>query len=47
MSAPEDPRKFRYFSKIIFIAVVFALFWPALLVKAAAATRTRIRLCLN
>ena len=37
MSAPENPRKFRYASKITFITVLFVLFWPALLVKAAAA----------
>ena len=37
MSAPEDPRRFRYLSKMIFVAVVFALFLPALAVKASAA----------
>ncbi|MGB9468347.1 MAG: nodulation protein NfeD [Candidatus Acidiferrum sp.] len=37
MSAPEDPRKFRYLSKITFVAVLFALFWPGLVVRAVAA----------
>ncbi|MGB2632677.1 MAG: nodulation protein NfeD [Candidatus Acidiferrum sp.] len=37
MSAPEDPRKFRYLSKIIFVAALVALFLPALAVKASAA----------
>ncbi len=36
MSAPEGQRRFRCLSKMIFIAFVFALFWPALVVKAIA-----------
>ncbi|HTC42481.1 MAG TPA: nodulation protein NfeD [Candidatus Acidoferrales bacterium] len=37
MSAPEDPQKFRYLSKIIFIAMLFALFLPPSAVNAPAA----------
>ncbi len=40
MSAPEGPRKSCYLSKIIFIAVLFALFLPALAVKARPADST-------